>query len=185
MSSVDDLPGLLSFVRRRLREGPNAGLKRDPGWRWPELGWCLLVLAWFGTTGRPMDLLVAAGLIITWIFGPAVGVFIAGHLAILALGLLPALGWALLATEFILIVPLLVELRTVVDTPPLWGVYSGTTTAFVGVATAGLWFEWPLVRTAGVLGGLYVLWILGEELRIMLETNTNAQHDGNASEETS
>lgn len=148
-------------LRRRLRGGPNATVKRTPGWRWDEAAWCLIAVGWFGTTGRPRDIAVAAGLILYWVFGPAIGVFVGGNLLILALEILPTAPLPLLATELILFAPIALELNAATTDRTVVATNGAAALLIVGAAVGGTWLEWSMPRLTAVVTGGYILSMVG------------------------
>jgi hypothetical protein len=120
----------------------------------------ITISAWFGTTGRPIELLVAVSLIAVWLTAPGIVVAVIGHLAVTALGILPRIWWALTVTEALLIFPVLIELRRFApgrrsELQAIGGLLIVTAAITIGVAT-----EWSLIRLTITLAGVYCLGII-------------------------
>ena len=143
----------------RLRSGPTASLTHATRWRWFEAAWAVLLVALFGTTGRLVDLLVAIGLVGAWVILPAIGVVLAGYLAVIALGILPPAGWALIATVLVLTYPLIVEIVLHAPNRTVTGQSTGIILGFTAITTGGLWIALPVAQLNGVIGGLYIVGI--------------------------
>ncbi|WP_253739189.1 hypothetical protein [Halohasta salina] len=102
-----------------------------------------------------IDFIVAGGLIITWLAGPAIVVSITGHLAVIGLEIFPEVAWAVVAMELLLIAPLIIELgllapsrRTAIQTQI--GILM-----FSGVTAAGVWISIPVRQLSAILGVLF------------------------------
>lgn len=168
-------------LRDQLWSGPNAAVKQTPGWRRTEAVWGLVVLAWFGTTGRPRDIAVAVGLIIYWVFGPAAGVFLGGNLLILALGVLPTALLPLLATELILFIPVVLEVNAATTNRPVVATHNVVALLIVGTTVVGAWGGWSVGYLIAIITGGYVLGVVG--LQVMPELY-GPQRDRQADEPT-
>ncbi len=145
----------LQAIQTRTRSGPTSTITQATTWQWYELTWAILVVALFGTAGRVIDFIVAGGLIITWLAGPAIVVSITGHLAVIGLEIFPEVAWAVVAMELLLIAPLIIELgllapsrRTAIQTQI--GILM-----FSGVTAAGVWISIPVRQLSAILGVLF------------------------------
>mgnify|MGYP006914285434 FL=1 len=162
MSSVSEHSQSLSAsVWTRLRVGPTASLTHAARWQWYEAVWALLLIALFGTTGRIVEIAVAVGLVGVWLLGPAISAVLAGHLAVTALGILPSAGWALVATELLLIGPVLIECAILAPTRRSSAQATGLVLGVTAIATASVWLTTPLLQTAGLVGVAYVVGVGG------------------------
>lgn len=149
--------GTAAQIVSQFRSGPTDSLTGGSGWRWDEAIWVIAISAWFGTTGRPIELLVAVSLITVWLTAPGIVVAVIGHLAVTALGILPRIWWALTVTEALLILPVLIELRRFApgqrsELQAIGGLLIVTAAITIGVAA-----EWSLTRLTITLAGLYCL----------------------------
>ena len=168
---------------KRVRAGPTASLTHATRWQWYEAAWAILLVALFGTTGRLVEVGVAVVLVGVWLFAPAISVVLLGHLTVIALGILPPSGWALLATEFALIAPLLIELVLLAPTRRTGSQTTAVVLGFTAIVTAGFWLAAPPVRVAGVVGATYVAGV--GLLYVQFQSrNSNTHTDHPPSEET-
>lgn len=152
--------GIISRAVTRLRAGPTTSPADDAGWQWDEVAWVIGIGAWFGTTGRPVELLVAIGLIAVWVSAPGIVVAVIGHLTVTALGILPQAWWALAVTEILLLFPVLIELRRLTQGLQAKLQAGGAAVVVTVGITIGVAAEWPLTRLAVILAGVYTLGII-------------------------
>ena len=138
-------------VWTRLKRGPTATLTEATRWQWYEAVWAVSIFAWFGTTGRISEILVAASLVAVWILGPAIGVVVVGHLAVTALEVLPRIVWQLAVTELILVAPVVIELWLVTDDRRVSVQSTLIVLVFTGVATAAIQSAFSLLQVSGAL----------------------------------
>ncbi|SMP12971.1 hypothetical protein [Halobellus salinus] len=162
----------------RLRVGPTASLTHAARWQWYEVAWALLLVALFGTTGRIVEIVVAVGLVGVWLLGPAISAVLAGHLAVIALGILPSAGWALVATELLLIGPVLIECALLAPTRRSSAQATGLVLVVTAIATASVWLTTPLLQTAGLVGVAYVVGVGGVYIQSRSrDSDTNTSQD--------
>lgn len=164
----------------RLRVGPTASLTHAARWQWYEVVWALLLVALFGTTGRIVEIVVAVGLVGVWLLGPAISAVLAGQLAVIALGILPSAGWALVATELLLIGPVLIECALLARTRRSSAQATGLVLVVTAIATASVWLTTPLLQTAGLVGVAYVVGVGGVSMYIQSrssDSDTNTSQD--------
>lgn len=165
-------------VWKRLRVGPTASLTHAPRWQWYEAVWALLLIALFGTTGRIVEIAVAVGLVGVWLFGPAISAVIAGHLAVIGLGILPSAGWALVATELLLIAPVLIECALLAPTRRSSAQATGLVLGFTAIGTAVIWLTTPLLQAVGLVGVAYVVGVGGVYIQSRSrDSDANADQD--------
>lgn len=170
---------------QRLKAGPNAAVKRAPGWQWTEVVWCLGVLGWFGTTGRASELAVATGLIVYWVFGPAIGIFIGGNLLVLALEILPTAVLPLVVTELLLFTPVLLEAATATANRTAVGVNGVAALLIVITAVGGGWLGWSVPTLIAAVTGGYVLCVVGMQVTPGLYAPRTSDHADRLSEDRS
>ena len=139
-----------------FRDGPASSSKSTPGWRWYEVGWCVMVISWSLIRGQPLALLLAGGLILYWLIGPGIGVFVGGNLAFFGMDILPEPIMPLLLTEFVFVIPLFLELQTAASDPRIGLIASGLALIPLLLASAVLW-DLSMVRGAAILAGGYLI----------------------------
>jgi uncharacterized membrane protein len=128
------------------------------------------MIGWFGTTGRVSDVAVAVSLVVYWIFGPAIGVFVGGNLLILALGILPISLVPLLVTELLLFAPVILEAHAATTDRSVAVVHSAAGLLVIIAAVVGSIREWALLYLAASLVGGYALSVVGMQVTSGLYT---------------
>jgi len=154
----------LQLIQTRVRSGPTSTITQATSWQWYELIWALLVVALFATAGRVIDVIVAIGLVVAWLAGPAIVVSVAGHLAVIGLGIFPEVAWAIVAMEVLLIAPIIIELSLFAPSQQIALRTAIGIVGFSAITTIGVWISIPMEQLGILLGvffiiGIFVLYI--------------------------
>ncbi|WP_143040811.1 MULTISPECIES: hypothetical protein [Halopenitus] len=157
----------------RLRAGPNSAITVEPEWQWYELGWCVVVCLWFSTTGRVIELIIAASLICCWVFAPAITVLIGGNLALIGFQITPETLWALGVTELLFALPIVFEGWATMQTRTVSGISTVFLTLLLALAVIGGWLTWPPIHIVAGICLLYLAGVFWQQVSVSTQVRTN------------
>lgn len=192
---------LVQRIRTRARSGPTSTITQTTSWQWYELAWAVLVVGLFATAGRIIDVIVATGLVVTWIAGPAVVVSVVGHLAVIGLEIFPEVAWAVIAMELLLVAPMILELSLLASSREMAIHIATGLLVFTAITATGVWVSVPVGQLSVLLvavfcvsiGGMYVQYEYSsvdagadnQPATLAVESSTGSPDHVSASEENS